>query len=172
MSSQDRLYQLQFKDRPVIKGDIGSLLKIGGLIVNGSGVEAHMYLSGYTRAEKAVGMTLSDEEWSDFIRRSDDHEILIGNAKIFQRKVRWEASSAVKQKAWVADRFQCIYRGAVMGKALMTVDHFEPLEMGGKNDEANYLMDCKKCNEDKANLGSQVWRDKRGLKNRMVCGVS
>jgi hypothetical protein len=44
MSSQDRLYQLQFKDRPVIKGDIGSLLEISGLIVNGSGVEVHIYL--------------------------------------------------------------------------------------------------------------------------------
>lgn len=153
-----------------MKGDIGSLLKISGLIVSGGGVEAHMYLPSYTRSEKAVGMTLSDEEWSDFIRRSDDPEILIGNAKIFQRKVRWEISSAVQQKVWAADGFKCMYCTATMGKALMTIDHFVPLELGGKNDETNYLTACKKCNKDKANLDPKFWCDKKELDYKAMVG--
>jgi 5-methylcytosine-specific restriction endonuclease McrA len=97
-------------------------------------------------------VVLSDEEWSDFIRRSDDPEILIGNAKIFQRKVRWEVSGAIQQKVWVADGYVCMYCGAMMGKVALTIDHFIPLESGGKNDESNYLTACRACNKKKGNM--------------------
>lgn len=164
MSSDDRFYQLEFRDRPVMKGDIGSLLKISGLLVTGGGSEAVLALPSYPHGEHSFKfIKLTDEEWNDFLRRSDDPEILIGNAKIFQRKVRWEISGAVQQKVWAADGFQCQYCGAKMGKALMTIDHFMPLELGGKNDETNYLTACKKCNKDKANMDPKFWCDKKGL---------
>jgi hypothetical protein len=155
MGSQDRFYQLEFKDRPVFKGDIGSLIKISGLIVSGGGAQAGLLLPSAGINVPVPYYVLTDEEWNDFIRRSDDPEILI--EKIFQRKVRWEISGSVQQKIWTADRFMCRYCGAPMGKALMTIDHFDPLELGGKNDETNYLTACKKCNKEKANMCADDW---------------
>lgn len=162
--SSDRFYQLEFRDRPVKYGDIGSNIKISGLIVTGGGACAGLLLP--STPDKLTGIQfydLSEEEWSDFIRRSDDPEILIGPEKIFHRKVRWEISGAIQQKVWSADGCQCYYCGAKMGRALLTIDHFVPLELGGKNDESNYLTACRKCNKDKGNTDPISWCERKGL---------
>src|ERR1041385_2825000 len=110
MSSGDRFYQLEFRHRPVLKGDIGSLLKIDGLVVGGNGVSAILLLPNSGLQEEALNrfIRLTDEEWSEYIQRSDNPEVLVGNAKVFHRKVRYEISGAVQQKVWVADKLQCM----------------------------------------------------------------
>jgi len=141
MSSDDRFYQLEFRNRPVKYGDIGSLLKISGLLVTGGGASAILVLPSAKTVGDAMDnlkfYVLTDEEWNDFIHRSDDPEILIGPAKVFQRKVRWEVSGAVQQKVWAADGFQCMYCNGRMGDIQLTVDHLIPLELGGKNEPSN-----------------------------------
>lgn len=161
-SSDDRFYLLEFRDRPVKYGDIGSLLRIEGLVVGGGGEKAILMLPGMKCVDPEHGYPfeyeLTVEDWSDFIQRSDNPEILVGPIpngsqatlpKIFQRKVRYEVSGAVQQKVWAFDAFNCMYCGAEMGKVLMTVDHFIPLELGGKNDTSNYIAACKPCNKKK-----------------------
>jgi hypothetical protein len=162
MASTDRFYNLQLRDRPVFKGDIGSMIKISGLLVTGGGEAAVLMLPSAT-LEKAPPkfISLTDEEWNDFVRRSDDPEVLI--EKVFKRKVQWEVQSAVQQKIYAADGFECMYCGARMGKSLLTIDHFVPLEKGGKNDSSNYLTACRKCNKDKANMEPQEWCDKKHI---------
>lgn len=160
--SDDRFYLMEFRNRPVLYGDIGSNLRIGGILVTGGGASAVLTLPGILNSiaesrSMPKWLTLTDEEWSDFIRRSDDPEILIGNAKIFQRKVRYDISGAVQQKVWAADGFECMYCNARMGKQLLTIDHFIPLELGGKNDISNYLTSCKACNKDKGSQHPQSW---------------
>jgi hypothetical protein len=187
MASTDRFYQLEFRDRPVLRGDIGSLLKISGLLVTGGGAEAVLALPSYPNPgeHSFVFHKLTDEEWDDFIKRSDDPEILIGPAKIFQRKVRWEISGAVQQKVWAADSCRCMYCGRPMGEVQLTIDHFVPLEMGGENDTSNYLSACRKCNKDKGGEdpesfcnrldalkkrtpGTHFWQLKKYLEDRKI----
>lgn len=166
-SSDDRFYLLEMRNRPVMYGDIGSLIRIEGLVIGGGGSHAILLLPGVERpsqfkalvyCEKLPIEELNIEAWSDFIRRSDNPEILVGPApngmnatlpKIFHRKLRYEISGAVQQKVWAADGFACKYCHAPMGKALMTIDHFIPLESGGVNDVTNYLAACKPCNKKK-----------------------
>ena len=165
MSSNDRFYQLEFKDRPVFHGDIGSVLKISGIIVSGGGVCSGLLLpsfSGNPLSEISF-YELNEEEWDDFIKRSDDPEILIGPEKVFHRKVRYEISGAIQQKIWAADEFKCKYCGRKMGDVQLTVDHFMPLELGGKNDTSNYLSACRKCNKDKGNNDPAYWCLLRGI---------
>lgn len=160
MASDDRFYLMEMRNRPVKYGDIGSLIRIEGLVIGGGGVQAILMLPGmkdpiyeyFQDGNRVLRKELTIEEWSDFIRRSDDPEILVGPAKIFQRKLRYEVSGAIQQKVWVADGFKCIYCGTKMGERLMTIDHFIPLELGGKNEVGNYLTSCKPCNKKK---GSQ-----------------
>jgi hypothetical protein len=170
MASDDRFYLLEFRNRPVLYGDIGSLLRIEGVVVGGGGASAVLLLPGLgEEINQAPIHRLTIEDWSDFIRRSDDPEILIGpkpngsNAtlpKIFQRKLRYEISGAVQQKVWAADGFQCVYCGRKMGNVLMTIDHFIPLELGGANDVTNFVSSCKPCNKSKGSQDPKVWLTK------------
>ena len=163
MASDNRFYLLEFRNRPVFYGDIGSLFKIKGIAVGGGGAEAILLLPGETLSDPKQ-IELSLEEWSDFIRRSDIPEILIGPAKAFQRKLRWEISGAVQQKVWAKDGFKCMYCGYAMGQGrVMSVDHFIPLELGGKNDESNYLTACRPCNKDKGSENPNAWCARKGL---------
>ena len=159
--SDDRFYLMELSNRPALYGDIGSELRINGLILGSSKDVALLFLPDTMPKTSTGGLEhislgdyheLTVEEWSDLIQRSDDPEILIGPAKVFQRKLRYAISGAVQQKVWAADRFQCVYCGAPMGKTLLTIDHFWPLENGGANDVTNYVSCCKGCNKAK---GSQ-----------------
>ena len=166
-SSGDRFYLMEMSNRDVLYGDIGSLIRIEGLVIGGGGRDkAILMLPGIKAPEgmyppntKLIFMDV--EEWSDFIRRSDDPEILVGLAKIFQRKIRYEISGSVQQKVWAADGFQCQYCGTKMGQSLMTIDHFIPLELGGKNEKGNYLTACKPCNKDKGSQDPKGWIARR-----------
>ena len=145
-ASGERFYLLELKHRPALHGDLGSLLKVEGLVVGGEGAQAVFMLPSavYTATEHH---SLSMEEWVDFLKRTDDPEVLVMPAKAFHRKVRFEISGSVQQKVWVADGLKCMYCQAEMGKAQLTIDHFVPLEMGGKNDTSNYLSCCRRENK-------------------------
>lgn len=169
MASGDRFYQLELRHRPALHGDVGSLLKMEGIVVGGEGAQAILMLPGAKFAAFRVsddGETiyhndhnLSPEEWSDWLQRSDNPEILVNGSleKAFHRKLRYDISGAVQQKVWVADGCKCMYCGQPMGKVQLTIDHFVPLEMGGKNDPSNYLSACRKCNKNKGGMDPREW---------------
>lgn len=167
--SKDRFYQLSFNDRNAFWGDIGSRLKIQGLVVGGDGVSAFLMLPGAQihYVDEALDSIrvhhLGAEEWNEFIRRSDDPEILVGSPKVFQRKIRYQISGLIQQKVWAADGFRCAYCGKQMGEVGLTIDHFYPLEGGGVNDESNYLSACVACNKKKGNMEPAEWCEKLGI---------
>jgi 5-methylcytosine-specific restriction endonuclease McrA len=107
---------------------------------------------------------LTEEEWTDFLQRSDNPEVLVMPEKAFHRKIRFEISGAVQQKIWVADNYRCVYCGAYMGKAQLTIDHFTPLELGGVNNTSNYLSACRRCNKSKGSMNPHDWCNLKGLK--------
>lgn len=154
MSSQKRFYQVQLQGRPMLHGDIGSAVKIKGLLIGGSGTTVALFLPGdkdtIQHAEE-----LTDEQWSEFIQRSDDPEILV--EKIFLRKLRYDISGAIQQKIWARDNFKCMFCLRYMGDVQLTIDHFYPLETGGKNDPTNYLSACRACNKKKGNMAPELY---------------
>lgn len=149
MASGKRFYLMKFRNRDCVWGDIGSLLTIQGLVVGGNGAQAVLMLPEESLCECPEVRNLSVDEWSDFIQRSDNPEILIGDSKVFHRKVRYAISGSIQQRVWVADNFECKYCKAKMGTRMLTIDHFMPLELGGANDESNYITACRSCNMDK-----------------------
>ena len=169
MASGDRFYMLELRHRPAVYGDLGSILKIEGLVVGGEGAQGILMLPGTALwgegkwPEGANVHTLTMEEWTDFLARTDNPEILIMPAKAFHRKVRYEISGAVQQKVWVADGLKCMYCKVQMGKSPLSIDHFEPLETGGANDTSNFLSACKSCNKKKGSVDPRVWCADRKL---------
>lgn len=175
MSSDKRFYQLELAHRAAVWGDIGNLIKVEGIVVGGEGAQAILMLPGIDL--KGAGPNtgrrqlftpyvpvheMAIEEWTDFLQRSDNPEVLVMPAKAFHRKLRYEISGHVQQKVWVADQFTCMYCSRKMGDVQLTIDHFVPLEMGGVNDTSNYLSACRRCNKDKGSMSPQDWCNKIG----------
>lgn len=158
MASGDRFYLMELSHRPAFYGDIGSILKVEGLVVGGEGGQSVLMLpnSHFTTLKQNI-LELTTEEWSDFLIRSDNPEILVMPAKAFHRKLRYEISGAIQQKVWVADHYTCKYCGALMGEVTLTIDHFIPLEMSGKNDPSNFISACRRCNKNKGALDPKEW---------------
>lgn len=171
MASGDRFYELALQHRSALWGDIGNLLKIEGLVIGGEGARAILTLPGcdlsldsYEDVDLLPEIhNLSVEEWSEWLRLSDDPLVLVMPEKAFHRKIRWEISGAVQQKVWMADGLKCQYCGRKMGEVQLTIDHFVPLEMGGRNDASNYISACRKCNKDKGAMGPYAWCQLRNL---------
>ncbi len=165
--SDDRFYLMEMSNRPVMYGDIGSLIRLEGVVIGGGGAQAVLMLPGSETVFGAKYYHLTLEEWSDWLTRSDTPEILIGPSltgpqgaslpKIWHRKLRYEVSGSIQQRIWAADNFQCVYCGARMGKVLMTVDHFWPLENGGVNNETNFVSACRPCNKSKGSQAPDEW---------------
>lgn len=142
-------------------GDIGSLLKIEGIVVGGAGTQAVLMLPNSVFISRDVH-SLSTEEWSDYLQRSDVPELLMPD-KAFHRKVRYEISGHAQQKIWVADGFKCMFCQKKMGDVQLSIDHFIPLELGGANNQSNYLSACRKCNKDKGSIPPEAFCQKKGL---------
>lgn len=164
-ASESRFYQLAMRNRPVLQGDIGSLIRIDGLVVGGGGARAILMLpsAGNDATCDVPVLDLSPEEWTDFLQRSDVPEILVGPAKAFHRKSRYEISGLVQQRVWAADGFKCVYCGRKMGDVQLSVDHLIPLEQGGVNDTSNYLSACRRCNKDKGSEDPRTWCERKGI---------
>lgn len=159
MATGDRFYLMEMRNRPAVWGDIGHLLKIEGLVVGGGGARAILLLPDQKIEQPFINgiHVLSAEEWSEWLRASDDPQVLVMPEKAFHRKLRYEISGAVQQKVWVADGCRCIYCARPMGEVQLTIDHWMPLELGGKNDESNFLSACRKCNKDKGSMHPNDW---------------
>ena len=163
MASGDRFYMLELRHRPAVYGDLGNLLKIEGLVVGGEGAQAILLLPDCPSLSESKVERLTMEEWTDFLARTDNPEILVMPAKAFHRKVRYEISGAVQQKVWVADGCKCMFCGVKMGVAPLSIDHWEPLETGGANDTSNFLSCCKNCNKKKGSMDPRDWCKDRKL---------
>lgn len=160
----DRWYQLSFPHRPVFKQDLGSLIRIDGIIMGGMGLGAALLLPSADPTIDRPFIQMTEQEAMELIQHTDNPEILVaGPPKIFQRKLRYEISGHVQQKIWAADGFQCVYCHRRMGEVQLSIDHFLPLELGGVNDQTNYLSACRKCNKDKGCMSPMDWCKKKGL---------
>lgn len=168
MASGDRFYQLELRHRSALWGDIGNLLKIKGLFIGGEGAQALLLLPDehvdYPSLRGEI-YHVTPDEWSEWLRQSDNPEVLVNGSleKAFHRKLRYDISGHVQQKVWAADGFRCMFCNRKMGEVQLTIDHFWPLEDGGKNDPSNYISACRKCNKDKGGMSPVAWCQLKNL---------
>lgn len=173
-----RTYQLseEMGKLPEELREVGSIMKISGVLFQGGKNWKGMnnviaYLPSAippTGPVIVTQLTLSLEEWNSLLIRTDDPLVferdLKGRViKAIHRKVMRQIAGEIQQKVWVADGLKCQFCGSKMGESLMTVDHFHPLELGGKNEITNYITACSSCNRDKGAKHPQTFCDERGL---------
>lgn len=152
--------------QPVYIDEAGSILAICGILVQGQGVNILLVSPNGSHVDEIKVVHPSVEEWSEFLRRSDDPVFYAqdpgGYTKIIHRKAEYAVSGAVQQKIWVRDLCRCMYCGKTMGDVQLTVDHFVPLSAGGKNDDSNYLSACRRCNRNKGELDPREFCESNG----------
>lgn len=173
MASGDRVYLPQvYPDnpnrRPVVH-DLGNVLNVSGLVLQGMGATAVLLLPTANPVVAPSFAILTLAEWGELIAQTDDPEEFIGEEggvrKVLQRKSRNVISGAMQWKIWARDGYRCMYcqrMGGVAGVSL-SIDHWIPLELGGVNDETNYLAACRNCNKAKGNMTPEAWVAKRKL---------
>lgn|SRR3990167_832467 len=168
MASTDRFYLLSFPDgRPLLKGDFGQLVTLSGVLFQGMGKDILMMLPGQDGPQNLEVISPTPEEWSEVIRQSEDPVFLQldkdNERKIIIRKARYGISGMVQQQIWMRDGCKCMYCGRKMGEVNLSIDHFMPLELGGANDQSNYLSSCRNCNKKKGDMHPADWCRLRGL---------
>lgn len=158
--SNRRFYLAKYEydpGRPPCFEDLGSQLTIAGLVVQGMGSTLVLLSPGvdFDLVETTVAKPTL-EEWGEIIRQTDNAEIFVGEVggvnKVLHRKERYSLSGDAQQRVWARDGFQCVFCGAKMGTTLLTVDHWIPLELGGVNDDSNYVTACRRDNKAKGIL--------------------
>ena len=173
MADRRRLYGLRYRGNlPAFFEDAGSTIKISGLLWQGMDLNVLTLMptacpEGIEDDPGSVRVLLpSLDEWVELLGRTDDPLIFqedeTGTVKAILRKAQYGISGAVQQRIWVRDRMTCLYCGQPMGKVQLTVDHFVPLELGGQNDETNYVSCCRQCNKRKGKEHPQAWCKQRG----------
>ena len=100
------------------------------------------------------------------MRRSDDpliyHEDPTGTVKAVHRKLEYAISGAVQQMIWHRDDWRCMYCGKRVPDVFLTIDHFSPLQLGGENNERNYISVCRRCAKLKGSRNPQEFCDTMG----------
>lgn len=168
MANRFYLYRFPASDRPAFWEEIGHSLKISGVLFQGMGLSV---LALSPSAEPNVSnleiLIPTVEEWSDLIQASDDPKYLDidenGVVRAIHRKVRQAISGAIQQRIWVRDGLCCLFCGRKMGEVSLTVDHWIPLEQGGRNDATNYVSSCRMDNKRKGDMSPQDWCEQEGL---------
>ena len=105
-------------------------------------------------------------EFQAILKRTDDPLIFekdeTGTLKAIVRKSQRVISGAVQQMIWSRDNFQCMFCGQSIPDIQATVDHFYPLEKGGKNTPDNLLTVCRSCGKMKGNQDPIIYCKKHG----------
>ncbi len=161
-----RFYELRYEvdDRPAYIENLGHLLKISGVLIQGKG-ESIIVLSPSAEDidDTAQVVRPSLEEWSEIIRASDDPKYFeldeTGTIKAVHRKVQRAISGAVQQQIWIRDGLRCMFCGRAMGKVQLTIDHWVPLELGGSNFDNNLISCCRRDNKLKGDLHPEKFCD-------------
>lgn len=179
MSKKRRFYQLDGTD--LFIEDMGNTLSISGFLLEGMNRLQLLVVSPsgtlpepWDSVDDEVGLELfsmrviqpSLKEWSTIIRQTDDPVYFAddetGTAKVLHRKQRMAVSGAVQQRIWARDGYRCLFSGRRMGETQITVDHWMPLELGGQNNETNYISMSRKINKHKGNQHPKEWCEANG----------
>ena len=165
-----RLYALRYTDtkQPVYFDDIGTKLRISGMILQGMGSTVYLYSPNAVitpeNTNHAMRVRPSLEEWCELLRLSDDpvyfEETADHQIKAIHRKQLRAVPGSVQWKVWYRDGLQCMYCGVT--KVPLTVDHYVPLQHGGANEMENYLTSCRPCNKAKGDKLPEEWCSERG----------
>ncbi len=150
--------------------DIGARFQVRGVIIGDGETELALLLPNEYTADQSISLGLSVEDWLQFLKYSDNPQIVVTDeqreiVKAIIRKNSRQIEEIIRFKVYKRDNFQCQYCSAT--DRPLTLDHYLPQELGGATVMENLKTSCRPCNKAKANKSIFEWeeyRKKKGLK--------
>jgi hypothetical protein len=168
----DQIREIFYKDnkRTIYWDDIGSRFQIRGILIGDGTTELALSLPFEYHADESISLSLNIDEWLNFLKYSDDPQLVITDeerkiVKAIIRKSSRQIEEIIRFRVYKRDNYQCQYCGAT--DKPLTLDHYLPQELGGATVMENLKTSCRPCNKAKANKSIYEWeeyRKKRGLK--------
>ena len=154
---------------PVYWDELGSQVKIVGMVVSGGLMAGVLLLPGHSE-DRYIGLRFiapTPDEWIAILQHTDMPEIFeldaTGAVKAVHRKTMRQVGAAIQWGVWRRDGFRCMYCGRDGGvRRPLSVDHFIPVELGGTDVLGNLLSACRACNQRKGAQPPEVFCEAEG----------
>lgn len=162
MSNRKQFFGLRYPEtnKPAFVDQLGVDFSVSGVVLGGDNLEMILYLPGELDArdgEFVYRVEPTTADWVWVLRTLDVPEIFETEpdgktVKAIHRKTQRAVGSNVQWTVYHRDGYRCQFcerRGGVNGVSL-TVDHFQPVALGGTDEYTNLITACRSCNKQKA----------------------
>ena len=160
-------------DRPIWWDDLGTAIRVVGLVLSGNDNSFVLFLpgmkAGTPTAPRSQYLELGVEEWAAVLQQLNNPEYWIGIescvAKEIVRKAQYQIGTAFQWQVYRRDGYACLYCGRAGGVdgVTLSVDHVLPVEMDGQDHMYNLAACCRDCNGRKGNRHPQEWCESIGI---------
>jgi hypothetical protein len=159
-------------------------MKLGAFEIPTEEIGDTWQLSGvlYDNGKEVIGMVLpfightidglhlhnvypSDEEWTAFLKQTDDPVTPVGKA--FVRKATRQIDQSIVWRCYFRDNYTCRYCGK--RGVMLTYDHYLAQKFGGQTTMDNGRTSCRPCNKRKGHMTIDQWKA-YALKNGLQTG--
>tara|TARA_Y100000310_G_scaffold196334_1_gene196403 strand:+ start:5611 stop:6186 length:576 start_codon:yes stop_codon:yes gene_type:complete len=162
-------------DRPIYLDELGSQLKMKGVVYSGNGHDIYVPLPEFQVDDQDTTVHLVPDDqvtindWVGILQATDDPEIFeldaSGATKAVHRKLTRAIGAEVQWQVYCRDDYCCVYCSAVGGgsqRMVLSVDHFVPIELGGNDEMSNLVTACRRCNKNKGSQHPKIFLHEAG----------
>lgn len=101
----------------------------------------------------------SRDEWIQILKQADDPEYYETSpdgkiVKAIHRKCQRQIGYEVQWEVYRKAGFKCEY---CHNERPLSIDHKQPVELGGTDEESNLAAACRPCNREKGNMPYEEW---------------
>lgn len=159
-------FGLRYRDnKPIYFDHLGTQFQTAGLLLTGKNGHAILaFLPDEISYKNIIQKKLSVDEWISVLKQLDNPEYFItkpdGNiVKAIVRKNQRMIGANLQWKIYRRDNYKCKY--CKRDDVPLTIDHKEPVELGGTDDEDNLVTSCRACNKRKGDMPYAEWLKQR-----------
>ena len=150
---------------PIYLDRLGTEFQISGMLVTGKGdKEIILTLPGIGSSPNPQWIYPTKDEWIQILKQLDDPEHFetdsSGAVKAIHRKSQRQIASQVQWEVFRRANFKCEYCGQ---ERPLTMDHYNPVELGGTDEMENLKAACRPCNKRKGNMPPEEWEKRQKL---------
>lgn len=169
MTQRKDFFGLRYPNHePIYLDRLGVEFQIVGMLVSGKeGKNILIVLPETKNASLSALVKPSTDEWIQILKQTDDPEYFetdsSGAVKAIHRKCMRQIAYDIQWQIYRRAGFKCEYCGE---SRPLTIDHYNPVELGGTDELDNLKAACRPCNRRKGNMPPKEWEEILKKQNR------
>ena len=162
MAQRKDFFGLRYpSSEPIYLDRLGIEFQIAGMYLTGKdNKRILLLLPGNQIFTKDVDWVIpSRDEWIQILKQADDPEYYETSpdgkiVKAIHRKCQRQIGYEVQWEVYRKAGFKCEY---CHNERPLSIDHKQPVELGGTDEGSNLAACCRPCNREKANMPWEEW---------------